>query len=48
MRLIHFGPQGKEKPGVMLDGKRRDLSAYFQDSEPGILRRIRLESLSAS
>jgi 2,4-didehydro-3-deoxy-L-rhamnonate hydrolase len=31
MRLIRFGAQGKEKPGVLLDGKRRDLSAYFQD-----------------
>ena len=31
MRLIRFGPQGREKPGVLLAGKRRDLSAYFQD-----------------
>jgi hypothetical protein len=31
MRLIRFGLQGKEKPGVLLDGKLRDLSAYFQD-----------------
>ena len=31
MRLIRFGRQGREKPGVLLDGKRRDLSAYFQD-----------------
>ena len=32
MRLIRFGPVGKEKPG-MIDshGSRRDLSAYFDD-----------------
>ena len=30
MRLIRFGRQGREKPGVLLE-KRRDLSAYFQD-----------------
>ena len=31
MRLIRFGRQGREKPGVVLDGKRKDLSAYFRD-----------------
>ncbi len=31
MCLIRFGRQGREKPGVLLDEKRRDLSAYFQD-----------------
>jgi 2,4-diketo-3-deoxy-L-fuconate hydrolase len=32
MRLIRFGPIGKEKPGIMTaDGKRRDLSAHFTD-----------------
>lgn len=32
MRLIRFGPIGKEKPGILsADGKRRDLSAHFKD-----------------
>ncbi len=32
MRLIRFGPIGKEKPGVIGDaGIRRDLSAHFSD-----------------
>lgn len=31
MPLIRFGPQGKEKPGVLQDGKRKDLSACFHD-----------------
>ena len=32
MRLIRFGPPGKEQPGILsVDGKRRDLSAHFQD-----------------
>jgi 2,4-didehydro-3-deoxy-L-rhamnonate hydrolase len=47
MRLIRFGPQGKEKPGVSLDGKRRDLSAYFQDWNPAFFAESGLERLSA-
>jgi 2-keto-4-pentenoate hydratase/2-oxohepta-3-ene-1,7-dioic acid hydratase in catechol pathway len=47
MRLIRFGPQGKEKPGVLLDGKRRDLSAYFQDWNPTFFAESGLERLSA-
>jgi len=32
MRLIRFGPMGKEKPGVIDDAEiRRDLSAHFSD-----------------
>jgi 2,4-didehydro-3-deoxy-L-rhamnonate hydrolase len=32
MRLIRFGPIGKEKPGILsADGNRRDLSAHFKD-----------------
>jgi 2,4-diketo-3-deoxy-L-fuconate hydrolase len=32
MRLIRFGPIGKEKPGILsADGRRRDLSAHFTD-----------------
>jgi len=31
MKLIRFGAFGREKPGVLVDGKRRDLSAKFRD-----------------
>ena len=39
MRLIRFGQQGREKPGVLLDGKRRDLWAT-SGSEHDFLCRI--------
>ena len=47
MRLIRFGRQGREKPGVLLDGKRRDLSAYFQDWNSTFFAESGLERLSA-
>ncbi len=31
MKLLRFGEKGAEKPGVLLDGIRRDCSAYFED-----------------
>jgi 2-keto-4-pentenoate hydratase/2-oxohepta-3-ene-1,7-dioic acid hydratase in catechol pathway len=31
MKLIRFGEVGAEKPGLLLDGKRRDLSTEFTD-----------------
>lgn len=32
MKLVRFGPQGKEKPGILGgDGIRRDLSGHFSD-----------------
>lgn len=31
MRLIRFGDPGREKPGILLDGIRKDLSAHFSD-----------------
>ena len=31
MKLIRFGEPGAEKPGVLNDGKRLDLSGYFAD-----------------
>lgn len=31
MKLIRFGERGREKPGVLIDGVRRDLSAEFRD-----------------
>jgi 2-keto-4-pentenoate hydratase/2-oxohepta-3-ene-1,7-dioic acid hydratase in catechol pathway len=31
MRLIRFGAKGQEKPGLLVEGKRRDASAWFHD-----------------
>ena len=31
MKLIRFGPKEQEKPGILLDGRRRDCSGYFRD-----------------
>ena len=31
MKLIRFGLPGQEKPGVFIDGKRKDLSQHFKD-----------------
>ena len=31
MKLIRFGEKGSEKPGVLIDNKRYDCSAYFND-----------------
>lgn len=31
MKLIRFGAPGEERPGILLDGHRRDCSAHFQD-----------------
>jgi 2,4-diketo-3-deoxy-L-fuconate hydrolase len=47
MRLIRFGPRGREKPGVLLDGRRRDLSGYFQDWSSTFFAESGLERLAA-
>ncbi|XOV91618.1 MAG: fumarylacetoacetate hydrolase family protein [Bacteroidota bacterium] len=31
MKLLRFGPEGAEKPGVLIDGKRKDCSDHFDD-----------------
>lgn len=31
MKLLRFGNQGSEKPGIFVNGKRKDLSAHFND-----------------
>ena len=47
MKLVRFGPQGREKPGVLLDsGRRKDCSAFERDFdhaffESGGLERLR-------
>ncbi len=31
MKLLRFGKKGSEKPGILVDGKRKDCSAHFSD-----------------
>ena len=31
MKLIRFGNKGQEKPGVLINGTRRDCSSHFTD-----------------
>jgi len=37
MKLLRYGPLGKEKPGILIDGKIRDLSLVISDIGPEIL-----------
>ena len=38
MKLVRYGPAGREKPGLIdAQGKLRDLSAHIQDITPGHL-----------
>ena len=45
MQLIRWGAPGAERPGVMLDGSRKDCSALFDDWTPAFFRAGGLESL---
>lgn len=31
MKLVRFGPIGREKPGIEINGVRKDVSAHFCD-----------------
>ena len=46
MRLIRFGANGAEKPGVIIDGKRRDCSLYFEDWNRNFFNEDGLDKLS--
>src|SRR5690554_5961587 len=46
MRLFRFGNPGNEKPGVLIDGKRKDLSAHFSDWNRSFFRNNGLEELN--
>lgn len=47
MRLIRFGPVGKEKPGILsADGLRRDVSAHFKDWDFAFLNESGLRRLA--
>ncbi len=47
MKLIRFGHSGEEKPGLLLDGKRKDLSGHFHDWDRSFFRQNGLERLAA-
>ena len=31
MKLLRYGPPGHEKPGILLEGQRRDVAAFGED-----------------
>lgn len=45
MKLIRFGNIGAEKPGVLLNGKRKDLSHFFSDWNNAFFKNNGLEKL---
>ena len=45
MQLIHFGEVGNEKPGVLIDGKRKDLSSKFRDWDRDFFHNNRLNKI---
>jgi 2,4-didehydro-3-deoxy-L-rhamnonate hydrolase len=46
MKLIRFGAVENEKPGVLIDGKRKDLSAHFKDWDRNFFRKNGLRELA--
>ncbi|MCE2676455.1 MAG: hypothetical protein LW603_07750 [Sediminibacterium sp.] len=46
MKLIRFGKEGKEKPGIHLDGKNYDLSAFIQDYDESFFEQNGLQKLA--
>jgi 2,4-didehydro-3-deoxy-L-rhamnonate hydrolase len=46
MKLLRFGAQGHEKPGVLFNGIRKDCSAYFTDWNHAFFQNNGLEKLA--
>jgi 2-keto-4-pentenoate hydratase/2-oxohepta-3-ene-1,7-dioic acid hydratase in catechol pathway len=46
MKLIRFGKEGKEKPGIHLDGKNYDLSAFIKDYDESFFEQNGLQKLA--
>ena len=46
MKLIRFGKEGYEKPGIHLDGKNYDLSAFVKDYDENFFEQNGLEKLA--
>ena len=47
MQLIRWGSPGSERPGVMIDGTRKDCSAHFTDWSPAFFRTGGVQALRA-
>lgn len=47
MQLIRFGSEGNEKPGILINGKRKDLSAHFSDWDRKFFREDGIEKLKS-
>ncbi len=47
MKLVRFGPNGAERPGIVVDGTRRDVSALVRDYDASFLRSQGLARLAA-
>jgi 2,4-didehydro-3-deoxy-L-rhamnonate hydrolase len=47
VKLIRFGERGREKPGVLLDGMRKDCSQHFADWNPAFFADGGVERLRA-
>ena len=45
MKLIRFGKEGKEKPGIHLEGKNYDLSAFIEDYDESFFEQNGLQKL---
>jgi 2,4-diketo-3-deoxy-L-fuconate hydrolase len=45
MKLLRFGSPGNEKPGVLTDGKRKDLSEHFSDWDRSFFQQDGLKKL---
>jgi len=46
MKLIRFGKEGKEKPGIHLEGKNYDLSAFIKDYDESFFEQNGLQKLA--
>jgi len=46
MKLIRFGKEGQEKPGIHLEGKNYDLSAFIKDYDESIFEQNGLQKLA--
>ena len=47
MKLIRFGKEGKEKPGIHLEGKNYDLSAFIKDYDESFFEQNGLQKLAS-
>jgi 2-keto-4-pentenoate hydratase/2-oxohepta-3-ene-1,7-dioic acid hydratase in catechol pathway len=47
MKLIRFGKEGKEKPGIHLEGKNYDLSAFIKDYDESFFEQNGLQTLAS-